>query len=74
MLVIFLWDKVPVVKNSVHGILDPSAGALLNWDLTLGRLIIIIVLTFITMMVQKYNTEQEALRELKKEQKKVLLK
>ncbi len=63
------WDKIPFMKDAVHTVLDPSAGALLNWNLTVGMLIIVLMITFITTIIQKYTTDQEALRELRKEQK-----
>jgi len=63
------WNSVPVIKDTVHAILDPSAGVLLNWNLTLGMLILVFVISVITTIVQKYATDQETLRELKKEQK-----
>ncbi len=69
MVIVFSWDKVPFIKDNVHRVLDPSAGALLNWNLTLGMLAIIVIINIITTIIQKYATDQEALRELKKEQK-----
>ncbi len=63
------WDRVPFIKNAVHSVLDPSAGALLNWNLTLGMLLVVFIITLITTIIQKYATDQKALRELKKEQK-----
>jgi len=65
------WDKMPVISNAVHFLFDPSAGALLNWNLTVGMLIIVFVLTLITTLVQKYATDQETLKEIKKEQKEI---
>ncbi|MGY4884230.1 MAG: EMC3/TMCO1 family protein [Nanobdellota archaeon] len=64
-----LWDKIPAVKNAIHYVLDPSAGALLNWNLTLGMLIIVFILTALSTLVQKYATDQKALRDIRKEQK-----
>ena len=64
-----LWDKVAVIKDSIHAILDPSAGALLLWDVSWGMTIIILVVTLIVTLAQKYATDQVALKELKKEQK-----
>ena len=66
-----LWDKIPAIKNSVHVILDPSAGALLDWKLSLGMFIIVVIITLITTVVQKYATDQKALKELKAEQKEI---
>ena len=69
MLIALFWNSVPLIKNSVHTVLDPSAGALLNWNLTWGMFIIVFILTAITTVIQKYATDQESLKELKKEQK-----
>jgi len=66
-----LWDKIPAIKNSIHSVLDPSAGALLNWNLNIGMLIIVFVITFITTLVQKYATDQKTLKELREEQKQI---
>ncbi len=64
-----LWDKVAVIKDSIHAILDPSAGALLLWDVSWGMTIIILVVTLIVTLAQKYATDQVALKELKKSKK-----
>jgi len=64
-----LWDKVSVIKDSIHAILDPTAGALLLWDVSWGMTIIILFVTLIVTLAQKYATDQVALKELKKEQK-----
>ena len=66
-----LWDKIPIIKNSIHYILDPSAGALINWNLNIGMLIIVLIITAITTVVQKYATDQKTLKELRKEQKEI---
>lgn len=63
------WDKVPFIKNAIHAVLDPSAGALLMWNLTIGMLAIVFLITLITTLIQKYTTDQKALKELKQEQK-----
>ena len=71
LLIASLWDKTPAIKNSVHYILNPSAGFLLDWNLNIGMLIVVFVITLLTTIVQKYATNQEALKELKKEQKEI---
>ncbi|MEK6817387.1 MAG: EMC3/TMCO1 family protein [Nanoarchaeota archaeon] len=71
MIIAGLWDKVPAIKNSVHYTLNPSAGFLLNWNLNIGMLIVVFVITILTTIVQKYATDQKALKELKKEQKEI---
>lgn len=69
LLLIFLWNSVPALKNSVGAALDPTAGALINWNLTLGSLVVFFFIALVTTIVQKYATDQETLRELRKEQK-----
>ena len=69
ILIGICWDTVPAVKENVHNILDPSFGILLNWNLTVGMLLIVYLITLITTVVQKYTTDQKALKELKEEQK-----
>lgn len=64
-----LWDKIPIIKNSINFVLNPTAGALLTWNLNLGMLIIVFVITVLTTLVQKYATDQDTLKELRKEQK-----
>ena len=69
LLIASLWNSFEPIKNSVHAILNPSAGALLNWNLTWGMLIIVLIIATGTTIIQKYTTNQEALRELKDAQK-----
>jgi len=66
-----LWDRVGFIKNAIHFVLNPTAGFLLDWHLTIGMLIVVLVITLLTTIVQKYATDQKTLRELKKEQKEV---
>ena len=69
MIIAIYWDSLPFVKNSMHAILDPTAGNLLNWNISLGMLIISFVISIIISIFQKFTVDQAALRELKKEQK-----
>lgn len=69
LFIAMFWDKMSFIKNSVHAVLNPTAGWLLNWNLTWGMFLIVFVIAFLTTLVQKYATDQEALRELRKEQK-----
>ena len=70
-LIAGLWDKIPAIKNTVCIAFDPSAGALLDWNLTIGMLIIILIISVLTTLIQKYATDQKTLKELKKDQKAV---
>ena len=69
LVIAFCWNALPFIKNSVHYVLDPSAGALLTWNLTYGMLLLVMIISLFTTLVQKYATDQETLREMKKEQK-----
>jgi len=69
LLIAFLWDQLFWLKDSIHAILNPTAGFLLSWNLTLGMLVIVFIISLGTTLIQKYATDQKALRELKKEQK-----
>jgi len=71
LIIAFCWNSVPILKNTIHSVLDPSAGVLLNWNLLYGMLIVVFIITLITTFVQKYGTDQKTLRELRDEQKKV---
>jgi len=71
MIIASAWDKTPWIKDSIHFVLDPTAGALINWNLTIGMLLIIFLLALLVTIVQKYTTDQKALKELKEEQKKL---
>jgi uncharacterized membrane protein (DUF106 family) len=64
-----LWESLDFIKNSIHAILDPSVGAVLNWEVTWGLLLVIFILTIIMTLVQKYTTDQDTLKEMRKEQK-----
>jgi len=69
MAIALFWDKIPFIKDSVHFVLDPSAGTLLNWNATWGMILIVLIISLFTTLVQKYATDQKALKELRKEQK-----
>src|SRR4030042_2338689 len=68
-LVALLWNQVPIINQTVHAILDPTIGGILNWNVTYGMILIVVFLSFIMTLVQKYGTDQATLKELKKEQK-----
>ena len=69
LLIAFFWDTISIIKQSAHFILNPTAGSLLNWDLTFGMLAIILIISLIMTLVQKYGTDQKTLREMREEQK-----
>jgi len=63
------WNSFPIIKTSAHYILDPSAGYLMNLNIYVGMTIIVFIITFITVLIQKYGTDQAELKKLKEEQK-----
>jgi uncharacterized membrane protein (DUF106 family) len=65
------WNSVPLIKNSVNAVLGPTAGALLRWNLTYGMAILVLILALFMTLVQKYTTDQKALRDMREEQKKL---
>jgi len=65
----FLWNQVPLMKTTVHAILDPSIGALLDWNINFGFIIVMLLFAVITTLAQKYFSDQVALKTLKEEQK-----
>lgn len=71
LLIAFFWDSVEFIKNSVHAVLNPTAGAILNWNLDLGMLLLVFLITLFMTLIQKYTTDQKTLKEMKAEQKKL---
>lgn len=69
MLIAFNWDKWTWMRDGIHAALDPSIGVLLNWNLDFGMLIVVFLISVIMIFVQKYTTNQEEMKRLKKEQK-----
>lgn len=71
MLIAIFWNNLTFLKEIIHSLLNPTAGALLSWNLTWGMMVIVLILTTITTLIQKYTTDQEAIRELKEKQKEI---
>jgi len=71
LLIAFLWDKIPFIKEGVEFILNPTAGTLLNWNITFGMIIIVAFISFLITLIQKYATDQKTLKEMKDEQKRL---
>ncbi len=73
LLIAFLWNvkSFSFIQSSVHFVLDPSLGALLHWNLTIGMLILVLFISVISIVAQKYGTDQKTLKEIRKEQKKM---
>ena len=71
LIIAGMWDKNEIIKNTAHSILDPSIGALLDLNIVWGMLLIVLILSIIMTLGQKYATDQKTLKEMKKEQKKL---
>lgn len=67
--IVGLWNKFPIIKNSISAVLNPTAGNLLDFNVTLGMIVVTAIITLLLTLVQKYTTDQESLRQLRKEQK-----
>ncbi len=69
-----LWDKTlfgkpALIKELVGSVLNPTLGAMLNWNIWVGFIFVIALTSLILTLAQKYLSNQTELKELKKEQK-----
>lgn len=71
LIVGYFWTRIPLIPALTQYVLDPSLGTLLAWNLNWAVVIISGVLTLIMTLIQKFTTDQETLREIKKEQKRL---
>jgi len=69
LIIAGMWNSVPIIKNSVHFVLDPTFGWLLNWKLLLGMAVVVLFINLVQTLIHKYTTDQEGLKKLKEEQK-----
>ena len=69
MVLVLNWDKLPWLKNSVHAVFNPTLGVLLNWNMTIGMILILFVLSYLMTLAQKYTTDQDELKRIKALQK-----
>lgn len=69
MTIALFWNQVPIIKDFIHSILDPTAGELMNKGVNFGMIIISAIIALFITIIQKYTTDQETLRQIKKEQK-----
>ena|SRR3989344_7218941 len=68
-LIPVFWNKIEAIRNGAHYLLDPSVGALLNWNVSWGFLLISGIIALITVILQRFLVDQETMRKLKSEQK-----
>ena len=71
--VALFWNSLPAVKESVHLLLDPSVGRLLDYNTDFGIIIITIFIALFMTVIQKYGVDNDTLGKLKKEQKELTL-
>ena len=67
----FAWEQLLFIKDSVHFALDPTLGQILDWSKMWGLVIVTASLSLVMTVIQKYGTDQETLKEIKKEQKEI---
>lgn len=70
LILAWAW-KFPAIKDSINYLLNPTAGVLLSWNLNIGMLIVVLIITVLTTVVQKYATDQKTLKELRAETKEI---
>jgi uncharacterized membrane protein (DUF106 family) len=64
-----LFGKEEFIRTSVKGLLDPNFGVLLKWNLIIGFIVIVGLISLFLTITQKFLTDQEELKKMKKEQK-----
>jgi uncharacterized membrane protein (DUF106 family) len=64
-----LFGKPAFVKTAVGSVLNPSLGAMLNWNVWVGFIVVIALTSLILTLAQKYLSDQAELKEMRKEQK-----
>ena len=69
-----LWDatlfgQTAFIKTYVGKALDPWLGALINWNIWVGFVVVIALTSLVLTLTQKYLSNQKELKELRKEQK-----
>ena len=71
IIIASFWDSIPAIKNSAGAVLNPTAGALLGWNLTFGMAVLVLLLSLFMTLIQKYTTDQATMREMRDEQKRL---
>lgn len=67
--VAFFWNVLPIIRETVHFVLDPTVGRLLGWNTDWGLVLISAIISLVTSLLQKYTTDQETLKQIRAEQK-----
>lgn len=63
------WNNLSWLRDGVHKVLDPSFGALLSWNIYIGMIIIVFIITFASTGVHKLTVNPEEMRLMKERQK-----
>lgn len=71
ILIAALWDSVPQIKNFFTTIFNYLFLPIFNYNILVGMFFLVIILSIMMTLVQKYLTDQETIKEIKKEQKKL---
>jgi len=71
LIIAMAWDSLTFIKKPIHAILDPTVGALLTWNLAVGMLLLVFVISLFITILQKYTTNQTELKAIKKQQKEI---
>ncbi|MDO8508408.1 MAG: EMC3/TMCO1 family protein [Nanoarchaeota archaeon] len=66
-----LWDHIPIIKQSAHAVLDPSAGKILDYNVNIGMILVAGIISLFITVIQKYTVDNETLKQLKQDQKKL---
>lgn len=69
LVVAFFWQQLPFIKNSVHAVLNPTIGKLLDVSPQGGFILIVLIISLITTGLQRFTTDQALLKSIKQEQK-----
>ena len=69
VLIASLWNAVPIIKQTVNLVLNPTIGSLLGWNLTVGMFIVVFFISLMIVLFHKFASDQETLKELKGRQK-----
>lgn len=69
LAIALFWNQIPIIQQTVHAVLNPTAGRLLDWNPPVGIILFSAIIALFITIIQKYATDQETLRQIKKEQK-----
>ena len=71
LLIASAWEKIALIKNTAHFLLDPTLGFIINWNTFWGLLIVVFVINLLTTIIHKHATDQKVLKELREKSKEI---